>query len=82
MKKLKLPTVLLLSIVALTGCNYKMFEFQYQYDSAEIKLQNGEIIRGKIEEWRDYEGEQLQIKIDGVTYLVNSYNVTMFVEDE
>ena len=32
---------------------------------------------GKVESWCDYEGDQLQVVIDGVTYLVHSSNIVM-----
>lgn len=35
------------------------------------------IVEGKLNSWDDYEGDQLQVKIDGVTYLVHSSNVVL-----
>ena len=37
----------------------------------------GTIVEGKLNSWDDYEGDQLQVKIDGVTYLVHSSNVVL-----
>ena len=69
---------LLLVAILLTGCgNYQMIDLQYTYNYAIIQLQNGEIVEGEVESWTDYEGEQLQVKVNGVMYLTNSYNCTL-----
>lgn len=44
---------------------------------AQIKLPDGTIIQGKVDNWTDYEGDQLQITIDGTTYLVHAANAIM-----
>ena len=38
---------------------------------------NKQVIDLKLNSWDDYEGDQLQVKIDGVTYLVHSSNVVL-----
>lgn len=59
------------------GCNYQMIDFDYDYDYAIINL-GGEYKKIPISSWRDYEGEQIQIKDrDGNIYLTNSYNCTL-----
>lgn len=66
-----------------TGCGNKdMFDTVYTFDRAIIKLADGTIVSGEVESWTDYEGEQLQIKINGVTYLVHSANATLIVDAE
>lgn len=70
-------------IVAITmftgcnGCNKQIIDGIQRYDRAIIQLPNGEIIDGKVEKWNDYEGDQLQIKIDGVWYLVHSSDAVL-----
>lgn len=49
----------------------------YSYSWAQIKMPDGSIVEGKVSSWNDYEGEQLQVCIDGKTYLVNSVNIVM-----
>lgn len=75
----KIIVLILIVTTLLTGCgNYQVVDFQYSFNYAVLKLQNGEVIEGKVESWRDYEdGEQLQVKINGVLYLTNSYNCTL-----
>ncbi len=76
-KRMILTIFLIFSILSLTSCNYQVIDLTYKYDYAIIKLQNGKVIEGKVQQWCDYEGEQLQVKIDGVTYLTNSFNCTL-----
>lgn len=66
---------LLLSAVS---CNKQIFDTTYHFDYAYIGLPNGETVEGKVESWTDYEdGDQLQIKIDGVWYLVHSSDAVL-----
>ena len=79
MKK-KIIAILCVTVMTfgLTGCgNKKVFDLQYSFNYAIIQLPNGEIIEGKVDSWKDYEGEQLQIEIDGIVYLTSSYNCTL-----
>ena len=64
---------LTLAISTLTGCGNKdVWDTVYTFDYAIIKLPNGEVVEGKVQSWCDYEGEQLQVKINGITYLTSS----------
>ena len=85
MKKFKLIVLSILSILVigtLVGCGNKtLIDTTYTFDKAIIQLQNGEIIEGKVQSWRDYsDGDQIQVTIDGTTYLVHSNNVTLISE--
>ena len=73
-KRILLPLLLIIVLLALTACgNRDIFDTVYTFDQAIIKLPNGEIVEGKVESWRDFaDGDQLQITIDGKTYLVHS----------
>ena len=78
MKKLLALVLAVLFAAALTGCNKQMLDLTYSYEYAIIALPNGEVVEGKVSSWTDYEdGDQLQIKIDGKTYLVHSSNVVL-----
>lgn len=73
-----LAAVLLVGILILAGCNKQLVDLTYSYEYAIIALPNGEIVEGKVSSWTDFEdGDQLQIKIDGKTYLVHSSNVVL-----
>ena len=60
-------------VCIVTGCNKDLIDTVYSYDYAIIELPNGQVIAGHVDSWRDYEdGDQLQVTIDGTTYLVHS----------
>lgn len=74
----KLILMLVLSTFLLAGCNRQVLDLTYSYNYAIIQLPNGEVVEGKIESWRDYDdGEQLQVKMNGITYLTSSYNCVL-----
>ena len=75
---LLLAVIAVLSVCLLSGCNKQMVDLTYSYEYAIIGLPNGETVEGKVSSWTDYEdGDQLQVKIDGKTYLVHSSNVVL-----
>lgn len=77
MKK-KLLALAVICTLLLTGCNYQMVDTTYKYDRAIISLPNGEVIEGKVDSWMDFEdGDQIQVKIDGKTYLVHSTDIVL-----
>ena len=82
MKKILFTALLILVIIAtFAGCNKQLFDTTYKFDKAIISLPNGETIEGKIDSWKDYEdGDQIQVVINGNTYLVHSSNIVMINE--
>ena len=78
---LLLSIILLLSTALLAGCNKQMVDLTYSYEYAIIGLPNGEVVEGKVSSWTDFEdGDQIQVKIAGKTYLVHSSNVVLISE--
>ena len=81
MKKLialLLVVILALTVMLLAGCNKQLVDLTYSYEYAIIGLPNGETVEGKVSSWTAFEdGDQLQIRIDGKTYLVHSSNVVL-----
>ena len=67
------------TMMLISGCgNREVIDITYSYDSVIIKLPDETIVQGKIESWRDYDdGDQIQVKINGKTYLVHSSNVVL-----
>lgn len=58
--------------------NKQMFDTTYRFDYAMISMPDGTSVDGKIESWTDFEdGDQVQIKIDGITYLTHIENVVL-----
>ena len=75
---LVLAIVLVAGLLVLAGCNKQMVDLTYSYEYAIIGLPNGEVVEGKVSSWTDYEdGDQIQVKIEGKTYLVHSSNVVL-----
>ena len=80
-----LALVMVLSIMCgLVACgdspygNKQLFDFTYSLDRAIISLHAGTIVKGKVDSWTDYEdGDQIQVVINGTTYLVHSMNVAL-----
>ena len=81
MKKLialLLVVILALTVMLLAGCNKQLVDLTYSYEYAIIGLPNGETVEGKVSSWTDFEdGDQIQVKIGGKTYLVHSSNVVL-----
>ena len=67
--------VIIISVVPVTayGFNKSLFDFNYTFNYAYIDLPGGKVIEGKVQSWTDFEdGDQIQIKIGGVTYLTDT----------
>lgn len=80
-KKLSIVVSGIVLALGLTGCNKQVIDLTYSYERAIISLPNGEIVDGKVQSWTDYEdGDQIQVKIDGVTYLVHASQVVLISE--
>lgn len=77
MKKIICIVLLAIFVLLLSGCNKQLVDLNYKFDYAIIKLPNGEIVEGEVQSWKDYEGEQLQVKINGTVYLVSSINCVL-----
>lgn len=86
MKKVILITLLLISVLMMTGCSLGNrqigFDLKQSFDEAIVILHNGEVIEGKIDSWRDFdESDVVQVTIEGVTYLTHYSNVILLRYD-
>lgn len=78
-----LVAVFCLALLGATDCagnehNKQIDDNVKLFDEAIIQLPNGEVIQGNVELWRDFaDGDQLQIRIDGVWYLVHSTDAVL-----
>ena len=73
--------IILFIYMLLSGCNKQMIDTTYKFDRAIIELRNGTIVEGKVQSWTDFEdGDQIQVKIDGVTYLVHLSNIDLIAD--
>lgn len=68
--------------LSLSGCgNRQLFDTTYTFNEAIISMPDGSVVSGKVSSWRDYEdGDQMQVVIDGTTYLVHSSNIVLMNE--
>lgn len=84
MKKYILATLLLSTTVTLSSCGNKQFiDTTYTFKYAEIKMPSGEVVKGKVSSWKDYEdGDTLQVVINGETYLTHISNVVLTTKEE
>ena len=82
MKKILATFILVLLMAAtLSGCNRQIIDTTYNFGKVIIYLPDGQIVEGKVENWLDYENsDQIQVKIDGVIYLVHSSNIVLIKE--
>ena len=66
-------------MLALTGCgNQQIFDNTYNFNKVMIAMPDGSVVSGKLSSWLDYENsEQIQLVVDGVTYLTHMSNVVM-----
>ena len=77
-KKLLVALLTISTAASLTGCNKQLIDTTYKFDYAIIKLTNDEIVEGKVQSWTDFhDGDTVQVKIDGVSYLVHASNITL-----
>lgn len=80
-KKLTILLAGLSCVLMLGGCNMQILDTTFRFERAIIELPNGDIIDGKVESWTDYsDGDQIQVKIDGKTYLVHSSDVALITK--
>ena len=78
---LALAVVLMIGLLLLVGCNKQIVDLTYSYEYAILSLPNGEVVEGKVTSWTDFsDGDQIQVTIDGKTYLVHSSNIVLISE--
>lgn len=81
MKKLFAVILTMLLICSMAGCNKQLIDTTYSFERAIVYLPNGEVVEGKVSSWKDYDdGDQIQVRIDGKTYLVHSSNIVLISE--
>lgn len=75
MKKILLAILMLLTTICLTGCNKMILDIDYKFEKCHFHDKD---ICLNIKSWNDYDGEQIQIKLeDGTVILTSSYNAML-----
>ena len=84
MKEKLFAAILALGMVlSMSACNRQIIDLTYNYKYAIISLPDGEIVEGKVDSWKDFEdGDQLQVTINGVTYLVHATDAVLMTEEK
>lgn len=79
MKKILISMIIIATMLSFVACgNRQIFDFEYAFDEAIVKMPDGEVLTIEISKWKDYDGEQLQIIAkDGTVYLVSSFNCVL-----
>lgn len=86
MSKARGILILVVVIIGIVFCvsqftNKSLFDMTYSFERAYIALPNGEVIAGRVSSWTDFkDGDQIQLTIDGKTYLTHISNVVMISE--
>ena len=78
-KHIALAIVLVMTALLLVSCGNKdYFDTVRTYHEAVIAMPDGTVVSGEVQNWRSYgNGDQIQVKIDGITYLVHSSNIVL-----
>lgn len=70
--------MLLALTVSLAACsNKQVFDFNQKFEYAYVCWPDGTAEKLKINSWKDYDGEQIQITTDKGTYLFHSANCVL-----
>lgn len=79
MKRILLALLLTALLLVLCACgNRTLFDTTYTFNRAMIAMPDGTVVEGVVTSWRDYDdGDQLQVTINGVTYLTHASNVVL-----
>ena len=77
-KNLAIICALIMLLAMCSGCNKQIFDVTCSFDSAIIQLPNGTVVEGEVTSWIDYDdGDQIQVVIDGTTYLAHSSDIVL-----
>ena len=79
MKKNLLAGLVMGLTLLCSGCgNRDMIDTVMTYNYAILELPDGRVIEGDVDQWRDYEGDAVQVKMkDGTVYYVHTSNVVL-----
>lgn len=81
MEKFFVIILVIVTCFSIVVCNKQPLDTTYSFDKAVLVLPNGKVVEGKVQSWADFEdGDQIQVKIDGKSYLVHSSNIILISE--
>lgn len=77
-KRTMVVAFVIVILLMVTACNRDVFDTNYEFDYAIVKMPDGSVENIEINKWRDYDGEQIQIiASDGNIYLVSMNNCVL-----
>lgn len=78
MKNFIVKLAVIISLLpVLSGCNRTIFDTNYFFDKVHL-YETGKCY--KIKEWRDYDGEQIQVKLEDGTVVLTSTQKAMLIK--
>lgn len=70
--------ILIVAVYSMANGNIQFFDTTYKFDTAQIRMPDGSVVSGEVENWLDYSTNDLiQIKMNGATYLAHASNVVL-----
>ena len=79
--RMKKYFVIVIAVLMMTGCNAQVIDTTWSYERAIINLQDGTVVEGKVDSWKDYENsDMVQVKIGNTTYFTHISNVILISE--
>lgn len=84
MNKYLIVLFMIVFLFGLFGCNRQVFDFQYKFNKAMLRMPDGTCKVVKISKWCDYDGsDQIQIIADdGTVYLGHSCNIFLIKDSK
>lgn len=82
-EKLLALSLILVIVLTLSACSNRErgFDLTQTFRWAIIELGNGKLIEGEVTRWRDFEdGDEVQVTINGITYLTHYSKVILATE--
>ena len=64
--------------VLMASCNKTILDTKFKFEYAYVLLPGGEVVAGPVDSWTDFDdGDQLQVKINGIVYLTHAANIVL-----
>jgi hypothetical protein len=65
------------------GFNFQFFDTTWYFNEAQIAMPDGEVIRGPVDTWKDYEdSDMVQVVINDIAYYTHGSNVVLIKKGE
>lgn len=76
--KVLILAIVLMCVAMFSGCNRQVGDLNYKFTNAYVKI-GEDWVDVEIKTWKDYEGEQIQLKLaDGTVMVVHAANCILY----